>query len=254
MKWSEDEKRKHKKAARLLYEIIKESFEFVEKNKNITEKGLQKFILERFKHHKLKTEKTRLPIVAFNENSAFPHYQPKEKSKKLKPNTFILLDVWARLEEKNSPYADITWVAYYGETLPEKIKKVFHLVLRARNLTLSLIKSKLKEKRIPIGKEIHEKTSDFLIDNGYEKNILHGTGHTIGFRSPHGSGHDSYLNKKGKEKLLTSVGYTIEPGLYFKNEFGIRSEVDFYIDEKKKIYVTTSVQKEMVMIKPKPED
>jgi len=43
------------------------------------------------------------------------------------------------------------------------------------------------------------------------------------------------------------IGYTIEPGLYFKN-FGIRSEVDFYINAKNQLIITSELQTKLKMI------
>jgi Xaa-Pro aminopeptidase len=44
------------------------------------------------------------------------------------------------------------------------------------------------------------------------------------------------------------VGYTIEPGIYLKNKFGVRSEIDFYINEKNRVVITTKVQREILKV------
>ena len=44
------------------------------------------------------------------------------------------------------------------------------------------------------------------------------------------------------------MGYTIEPGIYFENDFGVRSEIDFYIS-RGKVVVSGAVQKELLKIK-----
>lgn len=41
--------------------------------------------------------------------------------------------------------------------------------------------------------------------------------------------------------------FTIEPGIYLKN-FGVRSEIDAYIDCNKKLIITTEAQKGIVII------
>ncbi|KKR11630.1 MAG: hypothetical protein UT41_C0008G0003 [Candidatus Wolfebacteria bacterium GW2011_GWC2_39_22] len=249
MNWTEKHIANHLEAAKILHKIMQESFEFISKNRNASEFDVQKFILKKFKENKIKS-KMGLPIVAFNENSALPHYQPTKKSKKIKPETFILIDIWGRLEKKSSPYADITWVAYYGASVPKQIKEVFTLALESRDRAISVIKSNLNNEVLPTGKEIHEKVSELIVTEGYKENILHGTGHTIGFRSPHGKGNDVHLNKKGQRVIQTNIGYAIEPGIYLKDEFGIRSEINCYIDKNKNLHITTKLQKEMIFLKP----
>ena len=188
-----------------------------------------------------------LPIVAFNEHSAQPHYAIGKKSKVLKPNTLILIDIWARFKKRNYPYADITWMAYYGKSLPIKIQRAFDTVLKSRDAALRFIKSHAKKGKLPKGQAVNEKANAIIYKAGYGKHILHSIGHSIGFRSPHGA--DKNLNKKGDEPLKLSLGYTIEPGIYIANEFGIRSEIDFYVDETMKLHITTGLQKKMVFIR-----
>jgi len=49
------------------------------------------------------------PIVAVNDNSANPHYEPTELiHKEIKENDFVLIDLWAKL---NKP--DGVWSEHY---------------------------------------------------------------------------------------------------------------------------------------------
>lgn len=242
MTWTKEQIEKHKKAADLLYKIMKESFEFISKNKNTTEYKVQQFILKRFDHYGLITDRDT-PIVAFRENTAFVHYFPSKKSKKIEPNSLILIDIWARLKEKNSPFADITWMGFYGKRVPKKIEDVFKTVLEARDACILEIENNLRKGKLISGVKAHGVSDDILIKAGFSS--MHGTGHSIGFRSPHGS--FGNLNPKGSENLKLNLGYTIEPGVYLKDDFG--SEIDFYIDEKKKMQITTKVQGKIFMIK-----
>jgi Xaa-Pro aminopeptidase len=45
-----------------------------------------------------------------------------------------------------------------------------------------------------------------------------------------------------------NIPFTIEPGLYFKNRFGVRSEIDCYVTENYKLIITTKVQKRIIRI------
>lgn len=63
----------------------------------------------------------------------------------------------------------------------------------------------------------------------------------MGFHNCHGK--YFRINKKSKAKLKPNIPFTLEPGLYLKDKFGIRSEVNCYVTENYKLVVTTEIQK-----------
>jgi Xaa-Pro dipeptidase len=245
--WTKQQIEYHKKAAKLLIKIKDLTFKHIQNNELISEYKVQQFVLEKFQKYNLETDKYP-PIIAFNKNSATPEFYPKRVSKKLENNTFILIDVWAKLKIKDAPFADITWVAFYGEKIPTEIQKVFNVVIAARDEALNYIEIQLKNNKIPIGKDIENVAFEIIKKAGLEKNILHELGHSIGTKQDHGS-KPNWIYQKNKNSLLKNLGYTIEPGIYIKNKFGVRSEIDFYISNDNKLIVTTNLQKEIINIK-----
>jgi len=246
MKWTKQQIENHKKAARLVTKIKDETFLCIKNNKNISEFEVQEFVRGRFKNYSMKTDAWR-PIISFRENTAHVHYYASEKkAKKLKPESLVLVDIWARLNKKGAPFADITWMGYYGKKIPSDIANKFSIVINARNKALNYVKGIVKKKMIPTGREIDSVARDHIDGTGFGKYFPHGTGHSLGFINDHGRGVN--LNQKGRGKLSKMIGYTIEPGIYIKNKVGFRSEIDFYIDEKYKLFITTKMQKEIVML------
>lgn len=246
MVWTREQIINHRLACEILERIKNNAFVFIRENKEkgITEYDVQQFILEQFEKYNVENEVDK-PIVAFNKNAAIPHYFPKKKSKKLEKNTLILIDIWARLRRKDTPYSDITWMGYYGD-IPEDVKRVFDVVIQARDEALIFVESQLESGEVPIGAETNEIAQGIILNNGFEKNIKHSIGHSIGFKSPHGK--EPHVNSKNLGVLKLNLGYTIEPGVYFDGKFGIRSEINFFINENKKLIVTTPMQKEIVRI------
>ncbi len=243
--WTDEQIKDHKTAAELLIKVKNITFSYIRNNRTVSEYDTHQFILKKFKEFDLITDKDP-PIVAFNTNSATPEFYPKIDSERLKPDTFILIDIWAKLNKKNAPFADITWVAYYGDNIPKKVQNVFNVVLKARDSTLNFVKQGAKEGKIPTGKEVDKVARDIIEKEGFNGKFLHGTGHSIGTTSPHGN--RGNLNTKGKKRLSINLGYTIEPGIYLENEFGVRSEMDFYINKKNKLVLTTPIQKNIIKI------
>ncbi len=72
---------------------------------------------------------------------------------------------------------------------------------------------------------------------GFGDRFVHRTGHSIG-QETHGNGANiDDLETHDIRRLLPRTCFSIEPGIYLP-EFGIRSEVNVYIDGGSKVHVT----------------
>lgn len=246
MIWTQAQIKLHEKAAEKLDLIITKTFSLIKDSKNISEFEVQKFILDQFKKENLVSDKDK-PIVAFGPNTSFVHYYPKEESAlKLTKNMPILIDIWARVNEKSAPFADITWIGYKGQEVSQKYISIFNAVKLSRDEAILFIKKQLSNNEFPTGQDIDQIVRKTFDKFNWQTHFTHGTGHSLGTQSAHGrtGGH---IRRSGM-KLRANMGYTIEPGLYFDQEFGARLEMDFYIDSKMKFVTTTKIQKEIIKI------
>jgi Xaa-Pro aminopeptidase len=248
--WSKQKIQNHE-AACVLLGIIKDlAFEYIKNNPNTTEIKIQHFILDEFKKNNITTGKEHPDlIIAFNKSASSPHYNPKDKPKRLSPNSLILIDIWAHLKQKNSPQGDITWMGYYGNKIPDEIIEVWNIVKDARDFSIKFIVEEIKRGNFPTGKEIDDIAIKVISDTGFKENILHTTGHAIGFDSPHGA--EPGISQKNLKPIIKNLAYTIEPGIYLKDKLGVRSEIDFYINDNNELIITTPIQKELIHILPK---
>ena len=244
MQWNKTQIKQHKKAAEILGKIIKYVAEFIKNNSYATEVEVRQFIKTQYKKYHLISDKQK-SIIAFNKNTSNVHYFA-EQSHQLKNNNLIMVDIWAKLAEKNAPFADITWMLYYGKNLPKQYADIFRIVAKARDKAINYLRNNLKRKIIPIGKDIDAIARNYLDKHGYGDKFLHSAGHSLGFTSPHGK--RVLINRKGRQSLPLNVGYTIEPGIYFKNKFGVRSEINFFINKNYKLIITTKIQKKIIKI------
>lgn len=244
MKWTTKQIKYHIEAAKILEKIIKETFSFIKNNRATSEYEAARFILRKFKEYKIKIDHP--PIVAFRENTQYVHYYPSQYCLKIKPESLVMIDLWGRVKKRGAPFADITVTGYLGKNIPAEITKVFNIVKNARDKAVKYLKENLKKGKMPTGFEADKVARDYIKEKGFGDNFLHGLGHPLGFTNPHGAG--VRLSPKFKKPLKKMVGYTIEPGVYLKNKFGIRSEIDFYIDEKNKVVITTRIQREIFKI------
>jgi len=79
--------------------------------------------------------------------------------------------------------------------------------------------------------------------SSYNKYMTHGLGHGFGINI-----HElPNLKEKSKDILKENMVFTIEPGVYFKNKFGIRIEDDILL-AKKGPEILTKTNKELITI------
>jgi Xaa-Pro aminopeptidase len=76
-----------------------------------------------------------------------------------------------------------------------------------------------------------------IVAAGYGECFGHRTGHNIG-QEVHGNGANlDNLETREERRLLPRTCFSIEPGIYLP-EFGVRSEVNVYIDAARQVHVT----------------
>jgi Xaa-Pro aminopeptidase len=245
--WSDAQLQFHLAAGRAIDKIVQQAFSLaaqsVREKKNMTEYDLQQWIRKRFEEEGVTAEEG--PDVAVNQNASDPHYCPsRESSATIKEGDLLLLDVWGKQKTEGSVYYDITWVGYLGAKVPEKYAKIFKVVRDARDAAVDLIQKSVKAGKPLQGWQVDRAARRVIEKAGYGKYFFHRTGHNIG-QAIHGNG----VNMDGLEThdarhLIPNTCNSVEPGIYLP-EFGIRSEVDVYIDEKE-ARVTGAVQHEIL--------
>ncbi|MEM3373766.1 MAG: Xaa-Pro peptidase family protein [Candidatus Woesearchaeota archaeon] len=193
-----------------------------------TEKELKRFI--EFEIRKNNCDLSFEPIVASGKNSSMAHYN-NEKDCRIKDG-FLLLDFGAKFNEYCS---DMTRMIYIGNPKKDEIEN-YNLVLKT---IIECEKSVLKEKKFS---KIYEKAIKILDEKS--KFFTHSLGHGVGLDI-----HESpSLNLDDKNIIKDNVVFTIEPGIYFPNKYGIRIE-DTIVYRKNKIEVLTKSKKELIIIK-----
>jgi len=247
--WTDAQLQSHLASGRAIDQIVSEAFRYaasrVREKKNLTEYDLQQWILQKFAAAGIVTEEG--PDVAVNENASDPHYGPsKEKSSPIREGDLLLLDVWGKQKVSESVYYDITWMGYLGERVPEKYAKVFKVLVAARDRAVQLIQSSVKAGKPLEGWQVDKAARQVVERAGYGKYFFHRTGHNIG-TAVHGNGVNmDGLETQDERHLIPRTCNSVEPGIYLP-EFGMRTEVDVYVDEKE-ARVTGAVQREILAL------
>lgn len=167
------------------------------------------------------------PIVAMQENAAEIHH--KANNTKLKGG-FLVVDFGVKYKDYCS---DCSRTFYLGKP-SKKDKDLYNLVLESQLTALKYAQPGM------YAVDIDSIARTVLLE--YFKNFVHGTGHGVG-KKVHQA---PILGPNSKSILKENQVITIEPGLYFKNKFGIRIEDTVLV--KDKANVLTKTKKEMIVI------
>jgi Xaa-Pro aminopeptidase len=250
--WSEEQYKENIPVGKALTDIVTVSFNLIKekiiKNEIVTEYSVQQFILNEFQKRNYFTDFP--PIVAVNENSANPHYAPDDVTfKEIKRNDFVLIDLWAKQNKPDAVWSDITWVGFVGDVVPSKYKNIFNIVAKARDAAFNLVVKKFQLGEGIKGYEVDDAARNVITNAGYGNYFIHRTGHSITI-DVHGSGaHMDNFETKDDRTILPSTSFSIEPGIYLPNEFGVRSEIDVYIHPNGNVEQTGGErQKEVIAI------
>jgi len=167
-------------------------------------------------------------IVASGKNASQPHYQSKD----IKLNKgFCVIDFGAKYKNY---CADITRTIFIGKPSQNEIK-IYNNLLNAQQSSIERVKENMDCSQLDnfarkkLGK--------------YGKNFIHSLGHGIGIDI-----HElPNVSNKAKNKLKNNMIFTIEPGIYVENKYGIRIEDDILLN-KDKAEVLTKTTKELIKV------
>ncbi len=238
--WDDEQWAMHLEAAQHTRTAYDAAFAFIRDQTRsggtVRETQVQQVILEHFRRHDLETDHP--PICAVGPHSGDPHYAPTPASDApIKEGDFVLIDLWAKCAKPRAVYSDLTWTCFVGKTVPPKIVDIFNIVAAARDAAIACVRAAFAQKQPLQGWQVDQAARGVIDRAGYGEFFCHRTGHSIG-QETHGNGANmDGLETKEERRVLPRTCFSIEPGIYLK-EFGVRSEVNVFVDGQGKVHVT----------------
>ena len=151
------------------------------------------------------------PIIAFGENSAFPHHHCTHR--KFRIGDVVLIDVGCVVDF----YASDMTRTLISSHVSQEMQRIGKIVKQAQRAARQVCKAGMKVK------EVDEAAREIFRQEGLEKYFTHSLGHGIGLET-----HEfPRLTSKGVEGdtlLKEGMVVTIEPGLYLPGIGGARHE------------------------------
>jgi len=175
------------------------------------------------------------PNCSAGPNSADSHYEPmRESSRTIRAGDFVLIDIWAKLASAGSSrqpdptaiWYDITTTAVIGREPTEREHHVFNTVREARDTAVYAIQAAYAANQPIAGWQADDAARNVIRSAGFAEFFTHRTGHNIAV-SLHGNGaHLDNLETHDERLLLPNTCFSVEPGIYFPGEFGVRNEIN----------------------------
>jgi Xaa-Pro aminopeptidase len=158
------------------------------------------------------------PIVAINQNSAKPHAKPSNLT--LKSGDLLLFDAGLKYkrycsDRTRTASVDIGFDFKIQQKFKSKrMQRVYDTVLMAHDKAISNIEAGMSSK------DVDKLARDVIEKAGFGKYFVHSTGHGVGLDI-----HEMpYISQRTNTILEDGMVFTIEPGIYLPNEFGVRIE------------------------------
>lgn len=245
--WSDEAYQTHVAASERLYRIKDRAFDVVrERTRNgaaLNEYELQQMMVAWFREEGLVSGDA--PNVSAQENAGDPHYSAsRESSRAIRPNELLLLDLWGKLPTPGAVFADITWVAFAGERVPDEFARAFAAARDGRDAAVQLVQSTVAAGKELRGWQVDRVCRDVIDRAGFGELFIHRTGHSLG-EDVHGNGvHMDDYETHDDRRLIPGTGFTIEPGVY-TDRFGVRTEINMFVTERE-ARVTGPLQRDIV--------
>jgi len=166
-------------------------------------------------------------IVASGPNSALPHARPTEKT--IRSGEPVLIDMGARISGYCSDLSRTLFLGRANKTFQE----IYNIVLKAQTTAMERIESAMDASQADrLARSVVEQA-------GYGDAFGHGLGHGVGLAV-----HEfPRLGLSSSDSLADGMVFTIEPGIYFAGQGGVRIE-DMVVLENGKARVLTRASKD----------
>jgi len=222
-----------KKACTIADKVFNEIVYFVKSGKFLVEKDIYDYILKR--GFELSTEVSFLPIVASGKNASLPHHN----SDKTKLSGFVVIDIGYKYNGYCSDMTRTIFVESNNRKINKREIELWKSVKEMHDYATKSIRNNIKK-----GKKVKFNIIETIIRANLGDDFCHSLGHGVGVEI-----HEApKVSSTSKDILKEGMTFTIEPGIYKKNKYGIRHE-NLYVYADGIIKKLTSSTEELIVVK-----
>ena len=199
------EQQRIRKAIRITADALKFIKKFISPGKKEIEIEAE---LERFIRYRGAGKSAFDIIVASGPNSSFPHHISSQRE--VKKNESVLIDIGVDYHGYKS---DLTRVFFFGK-INTLNRRIYDVARRAQDKAIEIIRPGVR------ASEIDKVSRGYIREKGYAEYFGHNLGHGVGLEV------HEYPRISGNSETVLEPGmvFTLEPGIYLPNKFGVRIE------------------------------
>ena len=159
-------------------------------------------------------EAASFAIVASGPSSASPHHGAGDR--RIAPGEPIVLDIGGTIDGYGSDITRMLWVTGGDPTMgpSQEFMGVFELVRRAHAEAIEAVRPGVA------CAALDEVARSRIRDGGHGPEFIHRLGHGIGLEAHE----DPYLVAGNRARIAPGHAFSIEPGIYLADRFGVRIE------------------------------
>ncbi|HZT43655.1 MAG TPA: Xaa-Pro peptidase family protein [Chthonomonadaceae bacterium] len=173
----------------------------------MTEIEFAEILLDRMKREG--TAPSFPPLICFGANGAMPHHHTGNTP--LRRGDVVVIDIGCISDHYAS---DITRTVAFGEPRDPEAARVYEIVSQAHHAAREAARPGVS------GEEVDAAARRVITEAGFGPQFIHRTGHGIGL-----STHEPpYIVGGNKAPLQPGMCFSVEPGIYLPDRFGIRIE------------------------------
>ena len=174
--------------------------------RGMTERDVARVIHD---HYKANGARPEFTIVGFGQNGAYPHHHTGDTV--LHDNMAVLIDTGCRLDGYPS---DMTRCGWFGDAPDAEFLQIASVVEEAVQAALAAVRPGVR------ARDIDAAARGVITAAGYGEFFVHRTGHGMGLDI-----HEPpYITATSEAKLQAGHVFSIEPGIYLPEKFGVRLE------------------------------
>jgi len=255
-RWSPAELAGHRRAATALAEIAGTALQWAgaetARGAEVRETAVQARVLDAIARAGLVTDHP--PVVAFQRNSALPHYEPREGADlRLEAGQVLLLDLWAGPAKgkrvRRSDLDGVRGARARRRGAPRVEHRAAGAGYRRGRVASALTEGDGKGPGDGVtGADLDDVARGVIREAGYGAHFVHRTGHSID-RDLHGSGpHLDNFETADTRGLIAGIGFSVEPGIYLPGRFGMRSEINVFLGDSGPEVTPPAPQQELLLV------
>ncbi len=211
------------------------------------EYAVQQFIVEQLRARRLVDARARPSSASTPTAPTRTTSRGRAAARRSRRGDFLLIDLFAKEKAEGSVYADITWCGVCAPGPTDRQEEMFRAVAGARDAALELVTSRYPTTTVR-GYEVDDAARQVIVAPATA--TASSTAPATRSAPPTTARAPTWTTWKPTTRgpLLPMTGFSIEPGIYFEGDFGVRLEINVALTAERAEVTGAEPQRELLRL------